>query len=118
VIAPIGPAPVPAAGAATSKALPAGRFPFGEVLRRLPPGVEPAASAAATGARVVLERVDRAREQLDRALAQARAGRTFSAQELLALQVDAYRFNQLVEVASKVAEAGAQVVRQSVNTQV
>ena len=52
------------------------------------------------------------------ALAQARAGRTFSAPELLALQAGAYRFGQAVEVAAKVAEAAAQSVRQAVNAQV
>jgi hypothetical protein len=39
-------------------------------------------------------------------------------QELLALQADAYRFSHTVEVASKVAEAGAQSVKQAVHTQV
>jgi hypothetical protein len=62
--------------------------------------------------------VEQVRARLDHALAQARGGRTFSPQELLALQADAYRYQQTVELASKVAEAGAQTVRQAVNTQV
>jgi hypothetical protein len=62
--------------------------------------------------------VDRARERLDAVLAAARRGRTFTAQELLALQADAYRYTQTFEVASKVVEQGAQTVKQAVNTQV
>jgi hypothetical protein len=61
--------------------------------------------------------VEQARHQLDRALAEARSGRVFSAQELIALQADAYRLSHVVEVASKVAESAAQSVKQAVNTQ-
>jgi hypothetical protein len=116
VAAPV--AAVPAAAAAPA-ATPAPRASFGEVLRRqLVAGPDPGPPSPAAAFRALLGDVDRARLQLDRALVEARAGRVFSAQELLALQADAYRFGQLVEVASKVAESAAQSVKQAVNTQV
>ena len=66
----------------------------------------------------MLAAVEEARARLDAVLAEARRGRTFSAGELLALQAHAYRAAQVLEVASKVVEQGAQSVRQAVNTQV
>jgi hypothetical protein len=66
----------------------------------------------------MLEAVERARARLDAVLEAARRGRSFSAGELLALQADAYRAGQTLELASKVVEEGAQSVRQAVNTQV
>ena len=92
------------------------RAQFGEVLRRMSPGAPPHAAPAPPLA--ALRRVEEVRARLDRALSEARAGRTFTAQELLALQADAYRYQHTVDVAAKVAEAGAQTVRQAVNTQV
>jgi hypothetical protein len=112
-------AATPAPAAAPPRAA-ASTGSFGEVLSRrtfagAPPPAPRALPAAALDA---LRGVEAARAQLDRAIAQARAGRSFSAGELLALQLDAYRLSQTVEVASRVAEAGAQSVKQAVNTQV
>jgi exonuclease VII small subunit len=56
--------------------------------------------------------------RLDRVLQAARQGRTFTAGELLALQSDAYRFSQTLDVASKVVEHGVQSVKQAVGAQV
>jgi hypothetical protein len=116
VIAPvtIAAAPVPAATPPTAP-----RVPFGEVLQRAlaPSGAAPRPHAPAPEAGG-LRGVEEARARLDHALAEARSGRTFSAQELLALQADAYRYQHAVDIASRVAEAGAQTVRQAVNTQV
>ena len=56
--------------------------------------------------------------RLDRVLQAARGGRTFTAGELLALQSDAYRFTQTLDVASKLVEHGVQSVKQAVNAQV
>ena len=104
-----------AANAATRAAVATPRASFGEVLQRhLSPPRPPGAGAFAGDA---LRGIERARVALDRALAEARAGRAFSAPELLALQADAYRFSHAVGVVTKVAEAGAQSVRQAVNTQ-
>jgi hypothetical protein len=75
-------------------------------------------SAAAGGARALLEGVEQARQRLDAALAEARRGRTFTPRELLQLQSDAYRYTQTFEVTAKLVEHGAQSVKQAVNTQV
>ncbi len=82
------------------------------------------AGAAASGARparparLALDALERSRAALDAAVAEARNGRTFSPSELLALQSQAYRYGQTVELASKVVEQAAQAVKQAVNTQV
>jgi hypothetical protein len=66
----------------------------------------------------MLEAVERARARLDALLADARRGRASSAGELLALQGEAYRAGQTLELASRVVEQAAQSVRQAVSTQV
>ena len=107
---------------ATAAAAPPARSSFGAVLRERAPAKAPATALAAkppeAAARAALASVECARQRLESALAAARQGRTFSASELLALQADAYRYSQTVEVASKVVEHGAQAVKQAVNTQV
>jgi hypothetical protein len=115
-IFPIDVAAVSAPAGAAATHLPS-KASFGSVLRaQASPSV--ASPPARQMARAALEAVERARQRLDTALAAARRGQTFTAQELLALQADAYRFSQTVEVASKVVEQGAQSVKQAVNTQV
>lgn len=91
---------------------------FGAVLRAQSNVPASPAVSSPHPARAMLQSVERARARLDGLLAEARRGRTFSAQELLALQADAYRYSQAVEVASRVVEHGAQAVKQAVNTQV
>jgi hypothetical protein len=66
----------------------------------------------------LLEVVDRARARLEGVLAAARSGRTFTAQELLGLQAEAYRTVQTVDLGAKLVEQGAQAVRQTLATQV
>lgn len=115
------PALLPAAaagGAAPLAPAAAPRASFGAALRARAAASSQAEvpSPAAAPARAALASVERARERLDAVLAAARRGRTFSAQELLALQADAYRYAQTVEVASRVVEHGAQALRQAVNT--
>jgi hypothetical protein len=56
--------------------------------------------------------------RLDGVVQAARGGRTFTAGELLALQSDAYRFTQALDVAAKLVEHGVQSVKQAVNAQV
>jgi hypothetical protein len=111
------PAPIaripPAAPAA-----PAARAAFGEVLRATAASARAVPPRPEQTARAGLESLDRARAGLDAALAAARRGRTFTASELLALQADAYRLSETVELASRVVEGGAQAVRQMVNSQV
>jgi hypothetical protein len=109
----------PAAAASALSAAGTPRPSFAEALRRGAAAAGPSSPLALPRpAADALRGIDRARAALDAALSQARAGRTFTAQELLALQADAYRFHQAVDVASKIAEAGAQSVKQAVNTQV
>jgi len=113
------PPPIALAGAARpSAALATPRASFGAALRAQAAALPRSASPLPHPARAALASVERARERLDAVLAAARHGRTFSAQELLALQADAYRYSQTVEVASRLVEHGAQAVKQAVNTQV
>ncbi len=111
---PASPPPAPAPAASRS---------FGELLERSPARVDPgAAGPPAASARgpvlSALANVDVARRRLDAILEAARAGRTFTAQELLGLQAQAYRYAQMVDLASKLVESGAQSVKQALNTQV
>jgi hypothetical protein len=76
------------------------------------------AAPVASGPRAALASIEAARQRLDGVLAAARRGATFTPQELLALQADAYRYSQTVEVASRVVEHAAQTVKQAVNTNV
>jgi hypothetical protein len=87
--------------------------------QHLPPAAAaPPGRPYATVPARLLESVDRARARLEGVLAAARSGRTFTAQELLGLQAEAYRTVQTVDLAVKLAEQGAQSVRQALGTQV
>jgi hypothetical protein len=113
-IAPAGAAPPAAAGAAP----PRPRFAAAlEARGHRPPA--PAAPPVQPGpAAAALANVERAQARLDQVLAAARAGRTFTPGELLALQAEAYRCAQVVDLGAKLAEQGAQAVKQALNTQV
>jgi hypothetical protein len=102
---PLAPVAAPASGAA-----------FGDVLRAQ--AARTAAPPPTSPGLRLLHGVEQARSRLDAALAEARRGRSFTAGELLALQADAYRAGQALELASRVVEQGAQAVRQAVNAQV
>jgi hypothetical protein len=65
-----------------------------------------------------LHSLEASQARLDRVLQAARGGRSFTAGELLALQADAYRFTQAIDVAAKLVEHGVQSVKQAVNAQV
>jgi hypothetical protein len=110
-VAPIGPSvPAPIHPAAPQ------RSSFAAVLqaRVAAPANVPGASHPAMSA---LAAVDRAQARVDAVLAAARTGRTFTAAELIGLQAEAYRCAQTVDLASKLAEQGAQAVKQALNTQ-
>ena len=111
-IAPVG-APVPATGAAAPSP---GGVPA--ALRARAATLAPCSRAAsgAAPALAALEHIERAQARLDQVLAQARAGRTFTAAELLGLQAEAYRFGQTVDLGARLVEQGAQAVRQALNT--
>ncbi len=75
-----------------------------------------AAQGAVPPAAAALAHVEKAQARLDAVLAAARTGRTFTAAELIALQGEAYRCAQTVDLASKLVEQGAQAVKQALNT--
>ncbi|MFT3914384.1 MAG: hypothetical protein QM704_09775 [Anaeromyxobacteraceae bacterium] len=106
VARPVGPAPVPGPRASFQAALEAR-------------GAGPAARAGTlpAAARQGLDAVAAAQARLDGVLAAARSGRTFTARELLALQAEAYRAVQVVDLAGKLVEQGAQSVKHALNTQ-
>jgi hypothetical protein len=104
--APVAPAPVAILHRDLLSAPPSRRAPV------------PAGPQAATGWTAPLGEIERARARLDGMLAEARRGRSFSAQELLLLQSDAHRFAQSVELASRAVEHGVQGLRQALQAQV
>ena len=112
-------APVAAAPrAAVAAPVPSERRSFAALLESRAPlhaAAEP--RPAANPALTALAGVERAQARLDAVLAAARAGRTFTAAELIGLQAEAYRCAQTVDLASKLVEQGAQSVKQAVNTQ-
>lgn len=57
-----------------------------------------------------------AQARLDAVLSAARRGQPFTAGQLLALQADAYRFTQTLDVAGKLVEQAVQGVKQAVQT--
>jgi hypothetical protein len=112
-------APLAAATAAPSAAAPSPARPSFTALveARVPFPAPPGVPAPANPAFAALERVERAQARLDAVLAAARNGRTFTAAELIGLQAEAYRCAQTVDLASKLAEQGAQSVKHAINTQ-
>lgn len=115
--------PIAAAARATPAAAPTppeGGRAFSAVLegRRAPAPPSPHPAPPGPSLAHALGDVERARARLDAVLHAARGGRTFTAQELLGLQAEAYRYTQAVDLAAKVVESGAQSVKQAVNTQV
>jgi hypothetical protein len=82
------------------------------------PASQAAAGQVAVAAARALHGIERAQARLDGLLAAARSGRTFSAQELMALQGEAYRYSQAVELSAKLVEQGAQAVKQALHAQV
>ena len=81
------------------------------------PAPGPAPTTTPHPALSALAGVERAQARLDAVLTAARAGRTFTAAELIGLQAEAYRCAQTVDLASKLVEQGAQSVKQALNTQ-
>lgn len=110
---PVG-AALPAHAPLAASAAPA--RPFRVALAAAHAAARPAPSPAAAPVRAALEGIERAQRRLDALLASARQGRTFTAQELLGLQAEAYRAVQTVDLAAKLVEQGAQAVKQAVNT--
>ncbi len=83
-----------------------------------PPPSQASGSRVAAAASSALHGIERAQARLDGLLAMARSGRTFTAQELMSLQGEAYRYSQTVELSAKLVEQGAQAVKQALHAQV
>lgn len=116
-VPPVGAPPPAAAGAASG---PRPSFAAALEARSTPRAAAPPKAVAqrpAHPAAAALAAVERAQGRLDQVLSAARAGRTFTAAELLALQAEAYRCAQVVDLGAKLAEQGAQAVKQALNTQ-
>ncbi|HSD19216.1 MAG TPA: hypothetical protein VLC54_04225 [Anaeromyxobacter sp.] len=112
-------APVGAAAASPAAPVASQKASFSAHLApRAPPKSPCPAPARPSPALAALEGIERAQRRLDGVLAAARRGETFTAQELLGLQAEAYRVVQTVDLASKLVEQGAQSVKQALNTQV
>lgn len=132
-------------GAGATPALePSGRARFGEVLEGVKgpakhpgprvasegsPRLAPAGSAEVqAGARGdpprsrqvvrMLDRVSEAQQRLERVLELAQSGKSFTPNELIALQAHVYRASQELELAGKVVEKATGGVKQILQTQV
>jgi len=106
--------------------------PFVEVLKeqsRAAPAVESSAGAVADPAvgktgpgleavKGLLEQATQAEKKMDHRLAEVAKGKVYSPQELIALQVDAFRYSQSVEVVSRVTDKVVGGIKQILSIQV
>jgi len=83
----------------------------------LPSHAAPGPGAVA-GLRAMVMRTLGAEDRLDRMMASAAAGKTFSAGQLLALQSTAFRYAQTVEVLSRAADRLVGGIKQTLGTPV
>jgi hypothetical protein len=79
--------------------------------------VEAVRPTEVTAAKAV-DQVARAQHQLDRVLALAQSGKTFSPAELLGLQAQVYGASQELDLAGKVVEKATSGVKQILQTQI
>jgi hypothetical protein len=115
---PIPPSAGPAAATPEASAAPAPRPRFGHLLEaRLAPRSGPAPAASPPPLATALRSVEAAQARLEAVLAAARRGQAFSAGQLLALQADAHRLAQTLDVAGKLVEQGVQSVKQAIQAQ-
>lgn len=77
-----------------------------------------APSRLGQAAQAFVERAFESQHRLDEVIAQARSGRTFSVQEILALQATVYRHTTTLEVFGKAVEQVGSAVKQTLGTQV
>ena len=80
--------------------------------------VEAKAEARETGFRTLLNQVADGQNKLDEIIKMATSGKTFSNQQLLAVQASVYKFSQELEMTSKVVEKATSGVKQTMQTQV
>jgi hypothetical protein len=82
------------------------------------PAATPAARDAAAPVRAMAQGALDAEREMDRLLAAAASGRTFSPTELLSLQIKVFRYSQAVEIISRAADRVVGAVKQAMGTQV
>jgi len=83
-----------------------------------PPAPAPPVPAPAQGQlRALAVRALDAEREIDRVLAAAAGGRTFSSAELLALQVQVFRYSQAVEIVSRGTDRLVGALKQAMATQ-
>jgi hypothetical protein len=91
---------------------------FSEVLRAAPAREAFAARPHFTNRiTVTIEHVHRAQRSLDKVLALATSGKSFSPSQLLAFQAQVYRCSQELELAGKVVEKASSGLKQVLQTQ-
>lgn len=79
--------------------------------------VDSAQAASAQSAARMIDQVTHAQAQMDRVLAQARSGKSFTPAELLGLQAQVYQASQELDLAGKVVEKATSGVKQVLQTQ-
>lgn len=82
------------------------------------PPTPPPAPAPPPRAQALIGEVASAQARLDKILALAQSGKSFSPAELLAFQTHAYRASQELDLAGKVVEKATSGVKQTLSTQV
>lgn len=108
----------PPAAAAAPPGAPALRPRFGHLLEARLAGAAAPPEPRHPALAAALRSVEVAQARLDAVLSAARRGQAFTAGQLLALQADAHRFTQTLDVAGKLVEQGVQSVKQAVQAQV
>lgn len=71
-----------------------------------------------TGLKTMLNQIVEGQNKLDDIIRMATSGRSFSNQELLAVQASVYKFSQELDLTSKVVEKATSGVKQTMQTQV
>jgi hypothetical protein len=89
----------------------------GERAGTQPAGVN-APEAAGPSWQKIVQDTSKAESRMDAMIQAARNGKSFSASELLALQVEVFRYSQTVEVISKSSDKLVGAVKQTLGTQV
>jgi hypothetical protein len=82
------------------------------------PAVDPAQNGANATWQKLATDTQKAESRMDAMIAAARNGKSFSASELLALQVEVFRYSQTVEVISRSTDKLVGAVKQTLGTQV
>jgi hypothetical protein len=80
--------------------------------------VDSVRSARSQQAVQMLDRVGEAQQRLDRILELAQSGKSFTPNELIALQAHVYRASQELDLAGKVVEKATGGIKQVLQTQV